>query len=173
MILYRCFAWNERARPGKADSPLWFPKEFQGEGRHDNPDLYGCLYLADRAVSCVVEQLARFRVVGERHMARLEDVAAVRDVERHQGVLLDEQDRRSLLVHLDDRLEDALHKDRRETHRRLVQHEQRRARHQRAADRAHLLLAAGHRARLLALAFCKPREQREHALHVFANRGPV
>jgi hypothetical protein len=61
VILYRCFAWNERARPGKADSPLWFPREFQGEGRHDNPELYGCLYLADRAVSCVVEQLARFR----------------------------------------------------------------------------------------------------------------
>ncbi len=69
MILYRCFAWNERARPGKPDSPLWFPKEFQGEGRHDNPDLYGCLYLADRAVSCVVEQLARFR--GQRLSAPL------------------------------------------------------------------------------------------------------
>ena len=69
MILYRCFAWNERARPGKADSPLWFPREFQGEGRHDNPDLYGCLYLADRAVSCVVEQLARFR--GQRLSAPL------------------------------------------------------------------------------------------------------
>jgi hypothetical protein len=34
---------------------------FQGEGRHDNPDAYGCLYLADRAVSCVVEQFAAFR----------------------------------------------------------------------------------------------------------------
>ena len=41
----------------------------QGEGRHDNPDLYGCLYLADRAVSCVVEQLARFR--GQRLSAPL------------------------------------------------------------------------------------------------------
>jgi hypothetical protein len=69
VILYRCFAWNERARPGKADSPLWFPREFQSEGRHDNPDLYGCLYLADRAVSCVVEQLARFR--GQRLSAPL------------------------------------------------------------------------------------------------------
>jgi hypothetical protein len=69
VILYRCFAWSERARPGKADSPLWFPREFQGEGRHDNPDLYGCLYLADRAVSCVVEQLARFR--GQRLSAPL------------------------------------------------------------------------------------------------------
>jgi hypothetical protein len=69
VILYRCFARNDRARPGKADSPLWFPREFQGEGRHDNPDLYGCLYLADRAVSCVVEQLARFR--GQRLSAPL------------------------------------------------------------------------------------------------------
>ena len=61
MILYRCFAWNERARADQADSPLWFPREFQGDGRHDYPDLYGCLYLTDREVSGVVEQLARFR----------------------------------------------------------------------------------------------------------------
>ena len=33
----------------------------RGEGRHDNPDDYGCLYLADRAVSCIAEQLAAFR----------------------------------------------------------------------------------------------------------------
>jgi len=43
------------------DGALWFPRSFQGEGRHDNPDVYGCLYLADREVSAVVEQLARFR----------------------------------------------------------------------------------------------------------------
>jgi hypothetical protein len=69
VILYRCFAWNERARPSGTDGPLWFPREFQGEGRHDNPDLYGCLYLADREVSSVVEQLARFR--GQRLSASL------------------------------------------------------------------------------------------------------
>ena len=40
---------------------MWFPRIYQGDGRHDNPDVYGCLYLADREVSCVVEQLARFR----------------------------------------------------------------------------------------------------------------
>ncbi len=61
MILYRCFAWNERARPDQPDSPLWFPRVFQGDGRHDNPDVYGCLYLSDREASGVVEQLARFR----------------------------------------------------------------------------------------------------------------
>lgn len=69
MILYRCFAWNERARPDQPDSPLWFPREFQGDGRHDNPDVYGCLYLTDREASGVVEQLARFR--GQRLIAPL------------------------------------------------------------------------------------------------------
>ena len=61
MILYRCFAWDERARQREPDGPLWFPRVFQGDGRHDNPDLYGCLYLSTRALSTVVEQLARFR----------------------------------------------------------------------------------------------------------------
>jgi hypothetical protein len=61
LILYRCFAWNEQARADQPDSPLWFPRVFQGDGRHDNPDIYGCLYLTDREASGVVEQLARFR----------------------------------------------------------------------------------------------------------------
>jgi RES domain-containing protein len=61
LILHRCFAWSERARPSEPDGALWFPRQFQGDGRHDNPDAYGCLYLADRETSCVVEQLARFR----------------------------------------------------------------------------------------------------------------
>lgn len=32
----------------------------QGAGRHDNPLLYGCLYLSESAIATVVEQLARF-----------------------------------------------------------------------------------------------------------------
>jgi len=61
VILWRCFAWSPRARADEQDGPLWFPRLFQGDGRHDNPDAYGCLYLADREASCAVEQLARFR----------------------------------------------------------------------------------------------------------------
>jgi len=61
VILYRCFTWNQHAREREEDGPLWFPRPYQGEGRHDNPDVYGCLYLSDRPVSCVVEQLAAFR----------------------------------------------------------------------------------------------------------------
>ena len=69
MILHRAFAWNATARHDAPDGPLWFPRMFQGEGRHDNPDTYGCLYLADRPVSCLVEQLAAFR--GQRLSASL------------------------------------------------------------------------------------------------------
>ena len=61
MILYRCFAWRRRRQERDEDGPLWFPRTYQGEGRHDNPGVYGCLYLADRELSGLVEQLARFR----------------------------------------------------------------------------------------------------------------
>ena len=61
MILYRCLAWNERAAQAAPDGALWFPRPYQGEGRHDNPSTYGCLYLSEQPLSCVVEQLARFR----------------------------------------------------------------------------------------------------------------
>ncbi len=69
MILYRCFAWDERARDTEPDGALWFPRVYQGEGRHDNPDLYGCLYLSDHVLSVLVEQLARFR--GQRLLPSL------------------------------------------------------------------------------------------------------
>ena len=69
MIVYRCFASNPAASHAAADGPLWFPRLYQGDGRHDNPDVYGCLYLADRPISCVVEQLAAFR--GQRLTASL------------------------------------------------------------------------------------------------------
>jgi hypothetical protein len=61
VILYRCFAWDARAPERAPDGALWVPRPYQGEGRHDNPDLYGCLYLSAVALSPVVEQCARFR----------------------------------------------------------------------------------------------------------------
>lgn len=61
MILFRCFAWDARAGQREPDGALWIPRIYQGEGRHDNPDVYGCLYLSTSALSPVVEQLARFR----------------------------------------------------------------------------------------------------------------
>ena len=61
MTLFRCFAWDQRVAPSEPGGPLWFPRPFQGDGRHDNPHVYGCLYLAESAVSSIVEQLAPFR----------------------------------------------------------------------------------------------------------------
>jgi hypothetical protein len=90
LILYRCFAWNERAGTDQPDSPLWFPRVFQGDGRHDNPDAYGCLYLTDREASAVVEQLARFR--GQRLIApmlvRRRLPLALAAIELHDGAEL-------------------------------------------------------------------------------------
>lgn len=61
MILIRAFPWVERARTRSQGGPLWFPRELQGDGRHDNPDVYGCLYLSEREEAAIVEQLARFQ----------------------------------------------------------------------------------------------------------------
>ncbi|MGH3036306.1 MAG: RES domain-containing protein [Gaiellaceae bacterium] len=58
MILFRCFPWDRRAETSAPGGALWFPRQFQGEGRHDHPERYGCLYLSEDPVSAVVEQLA-------------------------------------------------------------------------------------------------------------------
>lgn len=61
MILHRCFAWDEQARSRSPGGPLWFARPYQGDGRHDNPDAYGCLYVSGAEAAAVVEQLARFQ----------------------------------------------------------------------------------------------------------------
>jgi hypothetical protein len=60
VILFRCFPWDRTVDPAARGGPLWFPRMLQGEGRHDAPTLYGCLYVSAEPVSTVVEQLARF-----------------------------------------------------------------------------------------------------------------
>jgi hypothetical protein len=69
VTLYRCFGWDRDAPVDEIGGPLWFPRVLQGAGRHDNADVYGCLYAADRPVSCLVEQLAPFR--GQRLIAAI------------------------------------------------------------------------------------------------------
>lgn len=69
MILHRCFPLDERARTRSPGGPLWFPRPYQGDGRHDNPAQYGCLYVTDREESAVVEQLAPLR--GSRFLPRM------------------------------------------------------------------------------------------------------
>src|SRR5438105_1826067 len=76
--------------------------------------------------------------------ADLEHVAVMRRLKRHLGILLDQKDRHALLlVNAPDDGENLSHQDRRQAKRRLVEQQQRRAVHQRAPDRQHLLLAAG------------------------------
>ena len=59
MILFRCLAWDRAASPRVRGGPLWFPRMLQGNGRHDNPELYGCLYVSVEPVSAVAEQIQR------------------------------------------------------------------------------------------------------------------
>jgi RES domain len=59
VILFRCLAWDKAASARVRGGPLWFPRMLQGDGRHDNPTLYGCLYASVEPVSAVAEQLDR------------------------------------------------------------------------------------------------------------------
>jgi hypothetical protein len=58
VTLFRCFAWDGRVEVSARGGALWFPRPLQGEGRHDGPERYGCLYVSEDPVSAVVEQLA-------------------------------------------------------------------------------------------------------------------
>ncbi len=73
MILWRALPWRARSAPSEPGGALWFPRELQGAGRHDNPDRYGCLYATEDPVSAIAECLAPFRGTG-----RLSDTMLVR-----------------------------------------------------------------------------------------------
>jgi len=61
MRLWRVFPWDAEAHPGDRGHPLWIPRSLQGAGRHDNPDLYGALYLSEHPAAAVAETLAHLR----------------------------------------------------------------------------------------------------------------
>src|SRR4051794_2689618 len=79
------------------------------------------LVLAQVRLADLLVVAQRLGLVGEHDVARLHDVAAVRSLQRHQRVLLDEQDGGSLRIDLADDLEDLVHEDRRQPERRLVE----------------------------------------------------
>jgi hypothetical protein len=111
VILWRLLPWEPDAPPDGPGGALWFPRQMQGAGRHDNPDRYGCLYLGESPVSVVVEALAPFR--GARELRRdmlvragvplaiarlwLDDHARVMDLD-DPSVLLDESLRPSTVA---------------------------------------------------------------------------
>jgi len=60
-LLHRVFGWDPAAGDFSPGGPLFNPRRQQGGGRHDNPDLYGALYLSRVEVSAIAEWLAPFR----------------------------------------------------------------------------------------------------------------
>jgi hypothetical protein len=60
VIVYRCFPWDSGVEATSPGGALWFPRELQGDGRHDAPTRYGCLYASETAASAVVEELRCF-----------------------------------------------------------------------------------------------------------------
>jgi RES domain len=72
VIVWRVLPVDPAAADDAAGGPLWFPREYQGAARHDNPSAYGCLYVAEAPVSAVAEALAAFRGRGALTSAMLE-----------------------------------------------------------------------------------------------------
>jgi hypothetical protein len=64
MILWRLLPLVPDVAPSSPGGALWFPRELQGTGRHDNPERYGCLYLSESPLSAVAEALTQFRGAG-------------------------------------------------------------------------------------------------------------
>jgi hypothetical protein len=96
MRLWRVLPWDPSARAAAPGHALWVPRALQGTARHDAPDRYGCLYLAEDAVSAVAETLAPFRGTGD-----LQPELLVRS-DRRLALAELELDAAAVLVDLDD-----------------------------------------------------------------------
>jgi hypothetical protein len=59
-MLYRLFPWSPSAEPREPGGALHAPRFDQGDGRHDNPGVYGALYLSRTAISPVAEFLREY-----------------------------------------------------------------------------------------------------------------
>ena len=91
MILWRVLPWDPSARPGAPGGALWFPRPFQGTGRHDSPARYGCLYVCESPVSAIAEALAPFRGTGDlapELLARMSRPLALAQLELDDGAAL-------------------------------------------------------------------------------------
>jgi hypothetical protein len=96
VILWRVLPWDPSARPANPGGALWFPRPFQGTGRHDSPARYGCLYVTESAASAIAEALAPFRGTGDLRpelLARMGRPLAVAELELGgDGALIDLDD---------------------------------------------------------------------------------
>jgi hypothetical protein len=102
--LWRALPLDRGAKAAEVGGPLWFPRLQQGGGRHDNPDLYGCLYVAEDPVSAVAELLAPFRGTGKllpSMLVRYEKPLALAAIELEDGVTVVDLDDPSTLIATD------------------------------------------------------------------------
>ena len=60
-ILFRAIPFEEEATPKEPGGALHVPRTRQGAGRHDNPDIYGALYLSHSPEAAIAEVLQVFR----------------------------------------------------------------------------------------------------------------
>jgi hypothetical protein len=101
VILWRVLPWDPHARPAAPGGALWFPRPFQGAGRHDDPARYGCLYVCESPVSAIAEALAPFRGTGELRPELLERMGrplASAELELAQGAALVDLDDPAVLT---------------------------------------------------------------------------
>ena len=59
--LYRAFPWDADAASGESGGPLHVPRQTQGFGRHDNPELFGTLYLSRTKAAAAAEVIRMLR----------------------------------------------------------------------------------------------------------------
>src|SRR5687767_12716985 len=107
----------------------------------------------------------------EHHRAVVDDIDAVGELQRHLGVLLDQQHADALALELADGAHHGVHDQRREPLRRLVEQQQVRAGQQGARDRQHLLLAARQFLAFAGKSFPELRKALEYRFHLPARAG--
>jgi hypothetical protein len=98
-VLYRLFPWVPGAGIAETGGPLHVPRLDQGDGRHDNPDAYGALYLSRVSISPIAERLraVRGRTVTETDLRREGAALALVGIDdRSLDGLLDLDDPRNL-----------------------------------------------------------------------------
>src|SRR6516165_2678185 len=107
------------------------------------------------------------RRTGIDDAAVVEHIGVVGNLQAHSGILLDQQDRNAFVAHLCHDLKHLAHDQRREPLRGLIENQQLGIEQQRAADREHLLLAAGELAPRVLLSLSEAGKELVDAL-----RGP-
>ena len=101
MRLWRVLPWDPSAPAGAGGHALWVPRALQGTARHDGPERYGCLYLAEDPVSAVAEALAPFRGTGDLRpelLVRAGRQLALAELELDRGAVLVDLDDPAVLV---------------------------------------------------------------------------